>query len=100
MIVKVYSSDDLIDWGATGNDRIVQNVRNIIRTRLFEIPFMRLMGINPDYIDAPPDIIKKSLANDIIELIKEYESRANVANVEILSVDADGGYEIAVELEV
>ena len=100
MIVTIYSNDDTIAWGATGEDRIVQNVRNIVRTRKFEVPFMRELGLNPDIIDSDTRTIRAELAAHVAEVIKENEDRADVVDVRIESVDENGNYVIAVDLEV
>ena len=100
MIITVYSNDTSIDWSATGNERIVQNVKNILRTRPFEVPFMPTMGINQEFTDAMPQKIKSDLANHVLEVIKANEPRASVEDVRIESCDENGDYVIAVDLEV
>lgn len=100
MIVTIYSNDNSIDWEAKGADRIVQNVRNILRTRRFEVPFVPLMGINHEFIDALPQKIKSELSTHVTEVINAYEPRASVLDVSIESCDENGDYVIAVKLEV
>ena len=100
MIVTLYSNQDTIEWGVTGKERIVQNVRNIIRTRMYEVPFMRGMGINPDYIDSATSVVESELISQISEAITEYEDRADVLEAWIDSVDEKGEYIIAVKIEV
>ena len=100
MKVTVHSNDDSLNWGATGDERIVQNVRNILRTRPYEVPFMRDLGVNPDYITAAPRQIKTEFTSHVADVIKAHEPRANVLSVEVESFDENGNYVIAVELEV
>ena len=100
MVVTIYSNDSTIDWSATDNDRIIQNAKNIIRTRKFEVPYMIPLGINPDFIDATVNEIRAGLEEDIIETLKIYEDRVTVLSVNVISVDESGNYVIAVELEV
>lgn len=100
MITTIYSNDESIDWGVSGNERIVQNVKNILRTRVFEVPLMREMGINEDFIDADSQSVKSEFVAHVTEVIKKYEDRVTVRNVSIESYDEDGNYVIAVELEV
>lgn len=100
MIYKISSEDEVIDWNATGNDRIVQNVLNIIRTKKYEVPFMRLMGISPDYIDEALNGYRADIINDVIENINTYEPRVEVLNVDISISNPNGDIEITVELEV
>lgn len=100
MIVTVYSHDNTINWGVTGEYRIAQNVHNILRTKSFEVPFLRDMGINPDYIDSTTKTIKAELLSHVTEVINAYESRATVLDVRIEACGEDGEYVIAVDVEV
>ena len=100
MIVTVRSNEDVIDWGATGNERIIQNVRNLIRTRKYEVPFMREMGLSPDLIDSSLNKIKGDITTGVIELINTYESRVSVLDVSVETVDGSGDCVIAVKMEV
>ena len=100
MIVTVRSDEEQIEWGAKGNDRIVQNVRNILRTRKFEVPFLRDMGISPDLIDSSINQIKADITTGVIELINTYESRANILDVKLETADENGDCVIAVTMEV
>lgn len=100
MVVTIRSNDDVIDWGAKDVDRIIQNARNILRTRKFEVPFLREMGLTPDYIDAPSEKIKSDIAAEVTAALNAYEDRAEVLDVFIESVDENGDYVLAVKLEV
>lgn len=101
MKVTIYSNDNSIDWEAKGTERIVQNVRNILRTRRFEVPFIPLMGISSEFLeDVQPSSIMSELSSHITEVIKTYEPRAEVTDVKIVSCNENGDYVISVELEV
>ena len=98
LIIK--SNDDSLNWTAKGEERIIQNVKNIIRTRQFEVPFMRALGISPDFIDSMPKDIKTDITEHIRGLIDTYEPRATVQSAHIESCDENGDWVISVELEV
>lgn len=100
MIVTIYSNDASIDWAATGTERIIQNVKNIVRTRIHEVPFNRYMGLDPDYIDADSRAVQVLLPEHIKEIIALYEPRATVIGVNVDGVDENGDYIIAITLEV
>lgn len=100
MKITIRSDDTTINWGAKDFDRIVQNVRNIIRTRLFEVPFMRGMGLDPNLIDNSANKIKTNITTELIELISAYESRANIIDATLESVDGNGNCVVVVEMEV
>lgn len=99
MIYTLRSNSSTLDWGLAGEDRIVQNVLNLIRTKKYEVPFMCGLGIDPDVIDNTHPFIQAKIEEDIIELIGEYEPRAKVLAVKF--IDADEGslvYEVKVEV--
>lgn len=100
MYYKINSDDKIIDWNATGNDRIIQNVLNIIRTKKFEVPFMRQMGTDPDHIDSPSYHSQTDIINDVKENIESHEPRVQVMDVSVIGNDVNGDVIIQVELEV
>ena len=100
MIVTIRSNDEVIEWGVKGTDRIVQNARNILRTRVFEVPFMRDLGISPDFIDSSHKKTRYDIFNAVKAALKAHEPRVKVLNVQVESVDDNGEFIISVELEV
>ena len=100
MIYKISTADTTIEWGLTGAERIVQNVLNIIRTRMYEVPFMRKMGIDPDYIDNTLSYVQNNIENDVISLVEEYEPRATIISAVLAGFDDNGNYIINAEVEV
>ena len=100
MVYKISTEDRSIEWGLKGNDRIVQNMLNILRTRKYEIPFMRDLGIDTDYMDNITSYVCNNLTNDVIELAEQYESRVTILNVNVKENDANGNIIIEVEMEV
>ena len=100
MLYTLRSDEKNIDWRVTGTDRILQNVLNIIRTKKYEVPFNRMFGINPDYIDNSIALHKAEIIGDVTQNISLYEPRANVVSVNVDSYDNDGNVLIVVEVEV
>lgn len=94
------NTDTTIEWGLTGTERIAQNVLNIIRTKTTEVPFLRELGVNCNYVDAGIDYMRTQIANDIIEIINKYEPRAEILSVAITGIDVNGNAIIQVEMEV
>ncbi|BCZ48420.1 hypothetical protein psyc5s11_44870 [Clostridium gelidum] len=80
------SSSDLIDWNAKGNNRILQNINNIINTVKNEVPYDRLMGRNPKNVDKT-NKNRNALIEETYDLIKTYEPRATVKSVEIEDIE-------------
>ena len=99
MAYKISTADTTIEWGLTGAERIVQNVLNVFRTKKHEVPFMRDMGIDPDYIDETNTYVYNNLTNELIDLAKKYEPRAIVTNINI-ERDDNGNLIITADVEV
>ena len=100
MVYTISTEDRNIEWGLTGTERIIQNVLNILRTKKYEIPFMRDMGIDTDYIENTMDYVQNNITNDVIELAEKYETRVAILNVDIKGHDANGNLIIEIEMEV
>ncbi|MBY6931024.1 hypothetical protein JW813_09320 [Clostridium botulinum] len=91
MTYEVYSNQSYINWNAKGDERILQNVSNILNTLKYELPYDRLMGRNPDNLDKPLNKIKNKLIEETYDLINTYETRANVKEVDIIYEKNDNG---------
>lgn len=93
----VFSTSDSVDWMATGIEQIKNNVINIVRTRLGEVPYMPNFGINPDYIDRPALNDRAAIVADIRAQLRMWESEAQLINLTI-TPKGDGDYEIEMEV--
>lgn len=100
ILILTASTQDSVNWGATGYEKISDNVANILKTRKYEIPYMREFGISPDFIDSPLEEMKGLLTSNIIELVEEYEPRVKVKDVEFINSDNTGNVDIKVVFEI
>ncbi|MBN1045456.1 hypothetical protein DVW08_08805 [Clostridium botulinum] len=91
MTYEVYSNQSYINWNAKGDERILQNVSNILNTLKYELPYDRLMGRNPDNLDKPLNKIQNKLIEETYDLINTYETRANIKEVDIIYEKNDDG---------
>ncbi|MBN1039016.1 hypothetical protein DVW12_09910 [Clostridium botulinum] len=80
------NNKNLINWNAKGNDRILQNVNNILNTIKYEVPYDRLMGRDPKNIDSVLYKSKLALIEETYNLINTYEPRATVKSVEVENI--------------
>ena len=94
-----FSSGDAIDWNATGIEQIKNNVLNILRTRLGEVPYMPTLGLSPDYIDTPLMNQKAQLVAEIRRQLTMWEPSAMLDNLEIVRAQ-DGNYNIEVVISL
>jgi uncharacterized protein len=88
--VYVVSLLDSIDYGATGVDTIIQNVRFILSTVWNSCVLNRSLGWVQDIKDGPIDFVKSQLAARIVEAIESKEPRAQVKEV-LFDVDPLNG---------
>ena len=99
MIVEV-SSTDVIDWRAKGAQRIAQNVQNLLNTVKIETAYSRNKGRSGDEIDMNFEEMKNLVIAETYEIVEEYEPRAEILDVEVISADAKGEIAIKVVLEI
>ncbi|WP_415818446.1 hypothetical protein [Mesobacillus thioparans] len=71
-----------IDYGATGVDAILQNVRFIMSTIKNSCVMDREFGLSQDVIDAPIPLAQSLLASEYIFAIESREPRVTVEQVE------------------
>lgn len=73
----------LINWNAKGDERILQNINNILNTIKYEVPYDRLMGRSPENLDGVFEKNKAALIEETYDLINTYETRATIKSVVI-----------------
>mgnify|MGYP002802222041 FL=1 len=98
MTIKL-SSEDKMDWTATGIEQIKNNVLNIIRTRRGEVPYMPTLGLNPDYIDSPLLQNKASLEMEIRNQLALFEPNVALDSLNIIPSE-DGDYIVEVVISL
>lgn len=77
--------------------RILQNVRNLLMTRMGEVPYDRLRGLNPDVYDKPVAFVKAHIGEEITRVLA-WEPDVQLVGVEVKH-DKDGTYFLC-EVEV
>lgn len=82
MEYEVDSNQNLINWNAKGDERILQNINNILNTLKYEVPYDRLKGRDPDNLDKNFSQSRQKLIEETYDLINTYEPRATVKNVQ------------------
>jgi len=89
-----------LDFRAKGNERILQNVYNLINTFRYEVAYNRTMGIDPTIFDKPKDIAAALYSAEVFRLISDYEPRATVKSVNYIDIDDDGNMSFEVVVEI
>ena len=81
------TSEDGINWSAkTDIEKKVNEISNLIKLRVGDLPFMRGVGLSDEYIDKPITAVHAVLTNDIKAVIND-----NIEDVTVLSVDFSTG---------
>lgn len=88
-----------INWSAKGTPRILQNVTNLLNTFVYEVGYMRLMGLSRKYIDAPANLIEGIIATEVIDIVDRYEPRAKILDVKVSGIQ-DDNISIGVVVEI
>ena len=89
-----------INWNATGKEKIVQNVFNLINTFKFEVAYNREKGISPDILDKPINVLAAGYIAEVYRLVEDYESRAKVESVKFIGADDNGNAQFKVVIDV
>ncbi len=96
--MMIQSGSGTIDWGATGKNRIAQNVRNLVNTFRYEVAYHRTMGLPAGIVDSPTPEAAAELEIEVRTLLARYEPRAQIKNVSVRA-GQDGKLRIEVELQ-
>lgn len=94
-----FSTGDAIDWTATGIEQIKNNVLNILRTRLGEVPYMPTLGLSFDYVDTPLNGTKAALVSEIRQQLSKWEPDAMLDSLDVVR-DQNGDYQIEVVISL
>lgn len=92
-------SNTTINWNATGHERILQNVINILNTFKYEIAYDRLFGRDSENIDKPFNQSKDLIIAEMYELINEYEPRVNIKNISVFKDSDEIIIKVVVDIE-
>jgi len=89
-----------LNFGAKGNERILQNVYNLINTFRYEVAYNRTLGIDPAIFDKPLDTAITLYTAEVFRIVSDYEPRAEVKSVNFTGIDTDGNMEFEVVVEI
>lgn len=81
MTYEVLGTPQAIDFGATGVEEVLQNVRTLLCTKKYSVPLDRALGIEFSMLDKPLLQAQTDLRVAIIETIRKDEPRAIVKEV-------------------
>lgn len=70
--MAIVSANDNINLNVTGDDLILQNVANILRTFKGECGLNRKFGISSSTLDKPQMVVQAKLSKEIADQIRDY----------------------------
>jgi len=76
-------------YGATGTQEILQNVRNILSTTKGTVPLDRTFGIRQTFLDRPQGEAMALFTGEVIAEVEKQEPRVRVLSVEFLPRTAE-----------
>lgn len=97
--VSANTSGLTINFSATGNTEILQNVAMIIASVMYSCPMDREFAWDAGLLDRPINIVKSLLASRLISAITKYEPRVQVVSVAITG-EAEGKLAPAVKVRI
>lgn len=100
MELIIDNSSGRLNWRAKGNERIVQNILNILNTYKYEVAYNRGLGISADILDKDAETVKSIIMENLFDDIKRYEPRALLKAVDVQSVSDDGHITAVITIEV
>lgn len=62
-----------LNWNAQGDERILQNVVNLINTWKYEIAYNRQKGMETSTIDRPHDVAAALYVSEVFRVVGQYE---------------------------
>lgn len=89
-----------LNWNAAGDERVIQNIRNLISTWRYEVAYDRTKGLNPKILDMPADSAQALYISEIYRLVETYEPSARIEDVKLLAIIPDGQIEVKVVVEI
>ena len=99
-MILTATSEDRIDWNATGEELVKNNIINILKLRKGEVKFDGNMGIDPDYIDNPLTAVKGKIMCDILENILTYYPQCEVKSIDVDSENTTGDIILKAVIEI
>lgn len=89
-----------LDWGATGDNRVIQNVRNLFSTWRYEVAFDRTKGVDPSIMDRPAPEAAALYMAEMPRLVNTYEPRAKFVSADWMGLDDEGNLIFRVVIEI
>jgi len=89
-----------LNWNASGDERIVQNVLNLLRTFRYDVGYDRTRGIDPRVLDMPLKKAQAVYISEVYRVIDLYEPRASVKSVKFSGIDEEEGMQFQVVIEI
>lgn len=100
MVVNIDTATMSLTWGTKGNNRIIQNIVNLLQTRKYEVAYDRTLGLSGNFIDKPVDEAIALATAEITDLILQYEPRATLVEVLHVGNDEDGNIQLKVVVDI
>ena len=99
MIYTVTNAQERIEFSPENDvERVLQNVKNLLRCKMGEVPFDRMRGFNPTVMDKPGTEINAAVLREIDRTLM-WEPRAKMVKAET-EIGEDGHTLIKLTVDV
>lgn len=95
MKITITRDNDLSVCPGSMEEEVAQNIRVLLETVKYDVPLVRDMGLDADYLHKPQPVAETLLYQSIADAIETYEPRAELVDIDF-SVDAESGAIISV----
>lgn len=82
-IIETLQNSNL-NWNAKGDERILQNISNLLNTWRYEVAYDRTKGLDPAILDLPQADAIALYVSEIYRLIETYQPSVKVVSVEYI----------------
>ena len=90
MEYQIFGRQESINFGAKGEEEVLQNVRTYLCTPRFLVVLDRALGIDATVIDRPMNKARAIISADILGSLPHVEPRAKIVSLDFSGDGLDG----------
>lgn len=89
-----------LNFDATGNQEILQNVAMILNSVVYSCPMDRAFSWDASILDRPINLIPSLLSSRLISAVNKYEPRASIVEISYGGDGANGQLQPKVKVKI
>jgi hypothetical protein len=101
MTYVIYTGiDKKLNWSAKADERIIQNIYNLLNTYRYEVGYDRTLGLKRDFLDMPLNEAIPIAKNEIYSIINDNVPNAIITSIDYIGMSTDGNLNMKVVIEI